>query len=220
MREFKSAVDKPLPAFKEAKQETPDYLGQTLAIVPLSMGVGLVVLIGGLLICWGFRVSGHGALIASGVIMSGAVVYAFLRIWADELYMSIETITGLDLNHDGHIGDPPRQTTHFDLPTGNNSVRIGEVDVPPKLLIDWCNAAWNRRSLSYTAWESRFALPDGTRGRERYQEFRAWLVKQEYAEEVGGNVGLRVRWKNDDAVTFVAGFADMDAARDTPLLDA
>ena len=94
------------PMFKEAKRETPDYLGQTLAIVPLSIGVGLVVLIGGALICWGLKQPARAALVAGGFVMSGAAIYAFLRIWADELYMSIETITGHDWNQDGFIGDP------------------------------------------------------------------------------------------------------------------
>ena len=87
-------------------------------------------------------------------------------------------------------------------------------------MIAWCDAAWNRQSLSYSAWESRFALPGGTDGREQYQEFRKWLVKEKFAEEVGGNVGLRPCWKNPDAVKFVGGFAQVRPEDGTPLLEA
>ncbi len=152
--------------------------------------------------------------------MIGAVLFLFRRVIVHELYMVFERITGQDLNQDGYVGEPPKQVTHYELNKGPHSFKVGEIEVEPQLLIDWCSAAMNQQSLSYTAWTNRFALPDGTQGRERYQEFRKHLVKEKYAKEVGGSVGLKILWGNSDAVQFIGGFANMEAAQGTPLLDA
>ena len=106
MRRFDQDVNAPGIAFKEATRETPDYLTQTLAIIPLSIGVGLVVLIGAALICWGFQKPASAALVLGGLVMSLCALFAFWRVWEDRLYMALETITGHDLDGDGHIGVP------------------------------------------------------------------------------------------------------------------
>ncbi len=154
--------------------------------------------------------------ILAGLALAG-VWFSHLRAGWDRLLWSIEEITGADVNQDGQIGKP--SVTHFELPTGPQSFRFGEIRLPPELVIEWCQAAWNRQSLAYGAWESKFALPDGTQGRERYQQFRGWLVREGYAEEVGGNIGLRIRWRNPDALALISGFAGAMPEDGTPLLE-
>ena len=156
-----------------------------------------------------------GALVCGG--LAAAVVWFSMLIDWKALLFATEEITGLDLDGDGEIGQP---STHFELPTGPSSFRFGKLDLPPELVIAWCGAAWNRQSLSFAAWESRFALPDGTKGRKRYQEFRDWLIEEKYAEEAGGNIGLRPCWQNQEAVTFIGGFAQVRPEDGTPLLEA
>lgn len=160
-----------------------------------------------------------GALVWAGLVAAG-VWFSMLVDWR-ALLVATEDITGLDLDGDGYSGEPemPQPSTHFTLPTGPGSVRMGELDLAPELVIDWCHAARNGYSLSFTSWQGRFALPDGSQGRERYQEFRTWLVKEKYAEEIGGNVGLRIRWQDQDAVRFISGFATTRPEDGTPLLE-
>ena len=118
----KSQAAPPQFAFKEARKETPD-MGQSFAIVPLSLGVGGVALLGGLFIClWLKRPAGEAFGIA-GLIMIACMLFAFWRFFADQLYMAVEVITGQDLNADGFIGPPPepRQVTiTIDNPDNNN----------------------------------------------------------------------------------------------------
>ena len=103
---FDREIQAPGVQFKEATRETPDYLMQTLAVVPLSVGVGLTVFAGGLMICWGLRIPGDGAKVAGGLTMTTCVLYGWWCVWKDRLYMAIETITGHDWNDDGYIGTP------------------------------------------------------------------------------------------------------------------
>jgi len=118
---FDRDVNAPGVQFKEAVRESPDYLGQTLAIVPLSFGVGIIVLAGTALICWGFQIPVRGALVAGGLVMSTCALFAFWRVWDDRIYMSIETIIGHDLDGDGFIGTPPRMVNiEISNPNDNN----------------------------------------------------------------------------------------------------
>ena len=220
MSKFDSEVRAPAFAFKEATRTTPEYLGKTLIIVPLAAGVGLVVLIGWWFICLGLGWTKTDALFWAGLTMIACVLFSFYRVWKDELYNAVEEIFGHDLDGDGYIGAPPKQITHYELNRGGNNFRVGEIEVEPQLLIDWCTAAYHRRSTAYELWEHRFALPDGTQGRKRYQQFRDHLVKEKFAKEVGGSVGLKIAWGNPEAVQFIGGFADMDVSQGTPLLDA
>jgi len=130
---FDYDVTKAPPAFKEATRETPEYLGQSIVIVPLSIGVGFAVLLGGLLICWGLQKSGRGALVAGGVAMAACALFAFWRVFKDELYMAIETITGHDWNRDGWIGQPPEErliTIEITNPNNNNLQYLDAHDCP------------------------------------------------------------------------------------------
>lgn len=106
MTRFDQSVNAPGVQFDEATRETPEFLGQTIVIVPLSIGVGVAVLFGALLVCWGLKLPADGALVAGGLVTSTCALYAFWRIWDDRIYMAIETITGRDWNDDGYIGAP------------------------------------------------------------------------------------------------------------------
>lgn len=146
------------------------------------------------------------------------IVWFLLMLDWKSLILAIEEETH-DLNGENAIGYISPPATHYSLPAGPGSFKFGEVDIEPALLIEWCQAAWERRSLAISTWQDRFCLPDGTRGRIRYEAFRDWLVTQGYAETVGGNVGLRPCWNNQEAVTFIGGFAQANPAEGTPLLE-
>jgi len=156
-----------------------------------------------------------GGALVCGAIAAIIVWFGMMVDWK-ELLIAKETIKGPAQEVSGDASQP---ATHFTLPTGPGSFRIGKLDYPPELVINWCNAAWNRQSLSYSAWESHFALPGGIDGRERYLQFRTTMVKKGFAEEVGGNIGFRPCWKNPDAVKFIGGFAQVRPEDGTPLLE-
>ena len=179
----------------------------------LSLGSGffVFVVIAILLLAFDLKIVAAAAL---GGLAAAGIWFALVALWPRTLWAT-ETITAPE-----PVPPPPTVVkTHYELPTGPNTVRIGEIDVDPELVIAWCQAACQNRSLAYTAWERKFALDDGTHGRQRYEAFRAYLVKEGFAEEAGGNVGLRVCWKDKDAVRFVKGFAVQSPAKTTPLLE-
>lgn len=200
--------------FSNAKRWTPR--GENVSIIVNITMAGLAVfLICGVLLSIGFkfplRYSLGWAGIATVVLFLAVVVFVFF----DELLWGIEEITGVDHNRDGSVG--PKQTTHYQLQTGPGTWKLGEIDVKPELVIAWCQAAFRRQSLSFDTWAPRFALPDGTRGREEYAAFREQLASEGIIKEVGGNVGCkptRIGWE------WIAGFAQMTPADGTPLLDA
>ena len=214
--QFVSRTDNDAP-FAHAKKETPDRTINAALPFGLALGAGLVTFIAVGLIVWGVRGKVQIAMIAAGAVMLLVMFWWIWLLWKEKLIWSIEQVFGTDINRDGYTGPP--QYTNFELQRGPGSIRFGTVGVPPQLVIDWCEAARNRESLAYSAWESRFALPDGTQGRERYQEFRRQLVKEGFAEEAGGNIGLRIKWRNPDAVAFVNGFANATPEDGTPLLE-
>jgi hypothetical protein len=118
---FDRDVQAPGVQFKEATRETPEFLGQTIVIVPLSIGVGFTVLLGAALVCWGLKVPAAGALVAGGLTMSTCALFAFWRIWEDRIYQGIETIIGHDLDGDGFVGQPPRTVSiEISNPDNNN----------------------------------------------------------------------------------------------------
>ena len=119
---FDRDVQAPGFAFKEARKETPD-MQHSLAIVPLALGVGLIVLLGGFGICWWLKRPIREAFGLAGLLMIACVLFAFWRFFADELYMAVEVITGQDWNHDGFIGAPPEPrlvTLEITNPDNNN----------------------------------------------------------------------------------------------------
>ena len=122
MKRLDSNVTAPGISFKEATRETPD-MHQSLAIVPLSLGVGFVILLGGFGICWWLKRPIRDAFGIAGLLMIACVLFAFWRIWADQLYMAVETIIGHDINQDGFIGPPPepRQVSIEISNTENNN---------------------------------------------------------------------------------------------------
>ncbi len=206
-------------AFKEARKETPDF-SQIMYIIPFSFGLGVLFLAAGGLICLGGKLPFGYALIAAGSLMFLCPIFLIIYFLVEELYMHREIIEGHELP-EIQEQQPEKQVTHFELRKGpaEQNFRIGEIEVEPQLLIDWCNAAMNQQSLAYTAWERRFALPDGRMGRERYQEFRRQLIKEGFAKEVGGNVGLKILWRNPDALRFIGCFAETDVSEGNPLLE-
>ena len=172
-------------AFEEARKETP-AMGQTLAIVPLALGAGFVVLVGGLLICWGFKVPAYGALAIAGAVMIAAILFLFWRVIVHELYMAVEIITGRDLNQDGYVGAPPM--TNITFQATERTQWMAELPASPALILEWGEAALSGRSLGYRQWSRRFAmLPDGSDGDKRYSEFRDALVRGKLAMERGNH---------------------------------
>ena len=123
MKFDQATTNAPSFQFKEARRETPEFLAQTIVIIPLSLGVGLIVLIGWWFICLATGWNKAGALGVAGVVMIACVLFAFWRTFADQIYMGIETITGHDLNNDGFVGAPPEPqivTIEITNPDNNN----------------------------------------------------------------------------------------------------
>ena len=213
MRRFDQGIDAPNIAFKKATRKTPDRVGNLLILLAGCAIATAALTLCVALFCW----ENHPAFQTAGLV--GAVLICATMYWFftnTQLWQTVETIEGHDLPAAAQAG----QSTHFNLPSGPHTLKMGDIEIEPQLLIDWCDAAWNRRSLAFGVWERRFALPDGTKGRREYQAFRDELVKLQYAEEVGGNVGIRPKWSNPEAVTFIGGFAQIDASQGTPLLEA
>ena len=132
MRRFDQDVKAPGIMFKEATRETPEFLGQTIVIVPLSIGVGVTVLFGALLICWGLKQPARAALVVGGLVMAVCALVGYWRIFADQIYLGIETIIGHDLDGDGFIGPPPEPQEDYlilkrdDMPNHTAYVPIAE----------------------------------------------------------------------------------------------
>ena len=186
----------------------------------LALVSGAVVYIGVGMFCIAFDATAKAAQIGAGaaiLVVWASFLWRYLLddLW-DDFFFNIERHTGTDLNQDGTIG-APEQWSVIRMATSNNSYMLDRLQVAPDLLRDWCYAALNGGSLSYTAWQDKFALPDGTRGQERYQEFRQYLASRGYIKEVGGNVGCRVDWQNPDAVRWVNAMAHTEPTDWTPL---
>lgn len=202
--------------FREAKRYTPQRDGARIIAEIVAVGLLLFLLLAtAASIAWSFP--WKWALLAgtSGAFVLFVVVVSYA--FRENLLWIVEEVIGYDANQDGHVGPPVE--VHYTLEKGGGMLRLGQIDVNPQLLMDWCKAASEGRSLAFAAWEQRFALPDGTQGRERYTHFRNWLVHEGFAEEAGGNVGLRIRWNNADAVDFVGGFAQMTPGDGQPMLE-
>ena len=176
--------NKPSIAFKEATRETPDRLGQTLIIVPLSIGVGFCVLVGGLFVCWGLDLPADGAKVAGGLATSSTALYGWWCIWRDRIYMTFETITGHDLDGDGFIGEPP--SYEFSYRMSDHTTTIAKLGAPEPVIRQWATAALNGGSLSYSSWQKRFATRSNySDGADRYRQFREALVRSGWAIEQG-----------------------------------
>ena len=182
---FDQDVKAPSIAFKEATRSTPEYLGQMLVIVPLSLGVGLVVLIGMWFICLGLGWTKTDALVMAGITMIGCVLFSFWRMWADKLYMAVEEIIGHDLDGDGYIGAPP--VHEFNYRQSERTAWRARLPAPEPVIRDWARAALTGGdSLSYAAWQKRFSTrPNYGDGVERYRKFRQALVQAGWALEQG-----------------------------------
>ena len=192
----------------------------------LAFGVGMVVLAAGLLIAWGTGMVRNEhptgwALVVSGISIFLMLPYCLFRSDLVDVIRTMETQYNIDLDGDGVVGEPPiMQVTAYELKRGSGNILLGELPFPPELVMEWCKAAVNHQSLSFAAWSGKFALPDGTRGRQRYTAFRDHLSARGFVRDVGGNVGLRVCWNNPDAVAFVQEFATLAAGDGRPLIEA
>lgn len=77
--------------------------------------------------------------------------------------------------------------------TPSGQYYLGEFDLPQSLILEWCTAAVEGRSLAIGNWAPRFALPNGQGGEARYQQFLDQLAKGEnrVVQNKGGSAG----WK-------------------------
>ena len=204
----------------KATRETPAPASNAVSIflVPWWAGVAVFValflFVGGILVCVKFPLLGVPSM-GMGLVMLWAL---FWWLPHQPAFMWIrERVSQRDINQDGYIGAPP-QVTAFELHEQGGGIKIGQLRVEPELVRDWCLAAVNGESLSFAAWSNRFALPDGTQGRERYTEFRNLLVGRGFVKDRGSQ-GLRVDWQNTDAVTFVSQFSEIDVSEGVPMIE-
>jgi hypothetical protein len=202
------------PVKRKEERTTAAHFDNVWTIFLLPVGAGFIVFLATLFISVGNpRMSGGTAFVMGGLTMIG--VLAWLLSVSKRILWSTEEITEYDWDRDGHIGEPPQDTkTYIELPLSPTQQLIVELDAPWELVSEWCITAVNGGSLAYAPWESRFALPDGKEGRERYAKYRQQLVKRGLALEKS-NAGLkltRTGW------LFVEAMAEVPEP--TPLLEA
>ena len=183
MGRFDREVKAPTYAFKEATRTTPD-LGQGMNIIPLSLGGGLVWIILSALICWGFGISARGSLVVGGF----ATGIIFLALWVlfirKELYHHKEKIEGHAPQYEMPMPDPPKY--EFTYQRSPQTQWRSLLPAPEPVLMAWIDTALGGGSLSYAAWEKRFASRPGLNdGAARYRTFRQALVKSGWAIEKG-----------------------------------
>ena len=161
-------------AFKEATKTTPDHMMQALVFVPASaILMGFAATLGWAMLCWGLRTEdGNGAWVMGGLVTLAALVVGEYVLWKDQLYNTIEEITGYDLNQDGYIGQPPSVAieTHYS-PT---QMEVDKLPGPPQMIEAWARTALEDGSLAYSVWADRFGSHVTPMGRkvELYRAFR------------------------------------------------
>ena len=197
------------PQFKQATRYTPQ--ADSPLIVARIIGLGAIVFLSlssAASFAFGFPWKWAVLFTASGttILFLAVLAYAF----SNDLLWIVEEVFNYDRDGDGVIGPPVINNTHFSLPVGPHTEKLGTVNVDPALLIDWCRAAANNESLSFASWQDRFALRDGSQGRERYADFRDWLIARGYASGASSRTGMRIAWENEEAAAWIKGFADQD----------
>ena len=200
-------------AFEEARKETP-AMGQVLAIVPLALGAGFVVLVGGLLICWGFKVPAYGALAIAGAVMIAAILFLFWRVIVHELYMAVEIITGQDINRDGYVGAPPQLAVETHI--NERQITFADLPGPPQAILAWSRAAIADQSLAYENWSPLFGEYTTPMGKKvnLYRAFRQACTKHGYLVERGTHSCSLT----DEGRAYFEGLAVKSPADMTPLL--
>ena len=174
-------------AFKEATKTTPDHLMQALVFVPASaILMGFAATLGWAMLCWGTRVQdANGSWVVGGLVTLAALVIGEYVLWKDELYNTIEEITGHDLNNDGYIGQPPSVAieTHYS-PTQRT---FDDLPGSYEVVTAWAEAALEDRSLAYTLWDDRFGVHVTPSGRkvQLYRAFRDVCSARKYIVENG-----------------------------------
>lgn len=213
-RQTLTALQPPDAAGMEAERRTPAYGLQAVATASgFTLSAGVLAGLAGLLFCWGTEADAKLALAFAGVVMFLAGLWFYWM--ADRMVWIEETVRRVDLNRDGYIGPPPPvvNQVHYTLETRPGHHIRGMLPVSDELLKEWCEAASQGQSLSITYWTPRFALPDGTHGREEYETFRQAAIRQGLAKDVGGSVGLRL---TGDGWKFVS---ELLGAEPVPLLE-
>ena len=121
------------------------------------------------------------------LVTGGGILFAQAQTsprWA----RTVETVTRVDINQDGHIGAPPDSADVW-LRTwdGKHGVKaplshdlMKEV---ARLLLS------GRRTLAFNQWEQRGAKR--ILSRDQLTELRDWFTRHNLCEDHGGNVGLQ-----------------------------
>lgn len=207
-----------IPSFSRAVKTSHEHTSNAFLVIILPFGALVVGFVAVGVIAIGAKLPFSVVLISSGSL---ALIFLFgTTLWVifGRLVEGKEEIFGPDAPA---VASLPPVYTHFGLPMTRNFTKYGEYPIAPDLLIEWCTAAVQLQSLSHEVWDKKFATAPGLGdGREKYTAFRAWLVANKYAEEVGGNVGLRIRWNNKEAMGFILGFSNVNPEDGTPLLEA
>lgn len=155
-----------------------------------SVITGLLAIVGGGGVA---AAAGWDVLIVSavvGAIVTGTAWYLLLRQHSDLLW-EVETITGLDLNKDGHKGKPPKKETtplEIHIPPGQDGQgpQTLFVDLPTTIekLRAFARAVLGGRSMSESGW---------TGGGRLFGKTEFVGVRDELIER-----GL-IRWNNPEA---------------------
>ena len=219
MKRFDSTTD-PI-AFKEAKKRTPvitPYSFVGAAGAALAGAFVVFVFVGLIAIADGHPV--RVPLKWAGI--TGLVVYGIVQLILPLVLYETETITGHDLNRDGHIGPPPlpQPSLNVELHRAPRQMRLADLPGPPEVICEWAAAAVARRSTAYAAWEPRFGEYVDANGQkvELYRRFREVITEGDRPLAVErGTHGLML---TDEGKQLFGALARDGLRFATPLLDA
>lgn len=177
--------------FTEAIKSTPAFTRQAVVTVLGLTGAAAM----GLAFVFFFFAVAAASTIPFRVAAIGAGLGSFMGLMVSlNIFerMAIQTERISNTPPEARELAPVDPQTSWVLITGPNTRIMGQFNVPPTLLTDWCQAAYNSQSLAYAAWVPRFCQEFGGRGRDKFEEFRAEWIRRELAEDAKGNVGLRL----------------------------
>src|SRR5512139_3817017 len=118
----------PIPSFREATKRSPEGTANALLPIAHALGAGFVTFCGVGLISIGVGWPVKWPLIAAGSAMLLVMCLSGWWMVKNEVLWSVEKILGDDINKDGSVGQPI-QATHFEIATGPNSIRFGQVNL-------------------------------------------------------------------------------------------
>ena len=170
---FDHDVPMPKVPFREARKETPDRTVNAALPFLLALGAGFVTFVGVGLIAIGWELPIRWPLVVAGFVTLAVMVWWLLALARDQLLWTVETITGIDVNQDGVVGEPKRISIEVANPD-NRSLKYLHLPVEEKALRQLCvGLIVQQRPFSEAEWTGR-GRPFS---RAQFRDIRARLLE-------------------------------------------